>query len=59
LKQKETLIEKEVELKISQAQQAHFEQMKILEEQLKVEITQVQKFLFDSINEKNAQITQL
>jgi hypothetical protein len=39
LKQKEALIEKQVELKISQAQQAHFQQMKSLEEQLKAKIT--------------------
>jgi len=48
-----------VELKISQAQQAHFQQMKSLEEQLKAKITRVQQFLSNFISENNAQITQL
>jgi len=38
-KQKEALLEKQVELKISLAQQTHFQQMKSLEEQLKDKTT--------------------
>jgi hypothetical protein len=59
LKQKETLIEKQVEVKISQGQQTHFQEMKSLEEQMKDGITRVQQLLSDSISENNAQITQL
>jgi len=59
IKKKETLVEKQVELRISQVQQVQLQQMKSLEEQPRVEIAQVQQLLSNSLNGKNAQITQL